>query len=146
MKHLSKIVCLFLVISLTLTIPVSAVSASPWASNYFGSYSCYLWDVSSTGFQVWFDVRAVRTMSELGASTIKVQRSTDTVNWGTVQTYTKEDNPEMTIKTGTTAHASHIVFDDADSGFYYRASVELYAENSSGTATKTIYTSYVYIP
>lgn len=146
MKRFTQCICLILVLSLTLVIPAMAAENAPWASNYFGSRSCYLWDVSSTGFQVWFDVRAVRTMSELGASTIKVQRSTDTVNWTTVQTYTKANYPQMTIKTGTTGYAGYVTFDDAESGFYYRAYVDFYAKDSNGSAEYGMNTSYVYIP
>lgn len=146
MKRFSQIVCLILVLSLTLIIPVSAVSASPWASNYFMSHSCYLWDVSSTGFKVWFDVTALRTMTELGASTIKVQQSSDTVNWSTVKTYQKANYSQMTTTIGTAEHASYVTFDDADSGFYYRAYVEYYAKDGKGTGTLSSYTSHVYIP
>lgn len=146
MKRFSQCVCLLLVLSMVLIVPVSAMGSSPWASNYFGSHSCYLWDVSSAGFQVWFDVRAVRIMSELGASTIKVQRSTDTVNWSTVATYEKAYYPQMTIKTGTTGYANYVTFDDVESDFYYRAYVEYYAKDGNGTATLSSYTSHVYIP
>lgn len=146
MKRFTQLVCLTLVLSIVLTVPVSAMNSGSWASNYFGSYSCYLWDVSSTGFKVWFDVRAVRTMAELGASTIKIQRSTDTVNWSSVKTYLKANHTQMTTREGTGAYANYITFNDADPGYYYRAYVELYAADGSGTATRSVYTSHVYIP
>lgn len=146
MKRFTQLVCLILVLSLTLVFPVSAESASPWASNYFMSRSCYLWDVSSTGFQVWFEVTALRTMTELGASTVIVQRSSDTVNWTSVKTYYKSDNSQMTTKAGTAAYNGYVTFDEAEPGNYYRAYVEFYAADSSGTATKSAYTSHVYIP
>jgi len=33
-----------------------------------------------------------------------------------------------------------------DSGYYYRAYVEFYARDSSGSAVQGMYTSHVYIP
>lgn len=146
MKRFSQIICLILVLSLTLAIPVSAMGSSSWASNYFGSHSCYLWGVSSTGFQVWFDVRALRMMDELGASTIKVQRSSDAVNWSTVKTYLKANYSQMTTTERTASYAGYVTFNDADSGYYYRAYVEYYAKDSNGTGTLSSYTSHVYIP
>jgi len=146
MKRFLRCVCLILVLSLTLAIPTFAAEATPRASNYFGKRTCYLWNVSSSGFDVWFEVVAVRTMIELGASTIKVQRSTDTVNWSTVRTYTKAYNPGMTTTAGTAGYNSYVTFDDVDSGYYYRAYVEFYARDSSGSAVQGMYTSHVYIP
>lgn len=145
MKRFTQIVCLLLVLSLTLGIPAFAAESAPWASNYFGSRSCYLWDVSSSGFQVWFEVRALRTMTELGASTVKVQRSTDTVNWSTVKTYTKADYPEMTTTVGTAGYNGYVTFNEAEPGYYYRGYVEFYAKDSSGSALVGMNTSYVYI-
>lgn len=146
MKRFTQCVCLILVMSLTLVIPVMAAESTPWASNYFGSRSCYLWDVSSTGFQVWFDVTAVRRMTELGASTIKVQVSDDTVNWTTVKTYNKADYPSMTTTAYTAGHAGYVNFDDVETDNYYRAYVEFYAADGNGSAEYGAYTSHVYIP
>ena len=146
MKRFTQIVCLILVLSLTLAIPVCATSASPWASNYFTARSCYLWDVSSTGFQVWFEVTAKRTMTELGASIVTVQRSSDTVNWTPVKTYYKSDYPQMTTTAGKVAYSGYVTFDEAESGYYYRANVEFYAKDNNGSAIVGMNTSYVYIP
>lgn len=146
MKRFTQIMCLILVLSLTLAIPVAAASVSPWASNYFMSRSCYLWDVSATGFQVWFEVTAKRTMTELGASIVTVQRSSDTVNWTPVKTYYKSDYPQMTTTVGTAAYNGYVIFDEAESGYYYRANVEFYAKDNNGSAIVGMNTSYVYIP
>jgi len=146
MKRFTRCVCLLLVLSLTLAVPAMAAENENRASNYFGSRSCYLWDVTSSGFQVWFDVRAVRAMDELGASTIKIQQSSDTVNWTTIATYTKDYYPSMITRIGTVGYSSYIQFSNVVPGFYYRAYVEVYAMDDSGTATRSDYTSYVYIP
>lgn len=146
MKRLIKCMCLLLVLSMMLAVPAMAAENEARASNYFGSISCYLSNVSSSGFQVWFDVAAVRIMSELGASTIKVQKSPDGVNWSTVQTYYKADYPQMTTRIGTASHGAYVPFSNVDTGNYYRGYVEFYAADSNGSATKSGYTESVYIP
>lgn len=146
MKRFTQGICLVLVLSFVLAIPAMAADNTSWASNYFTERSCYLWDVSSTSFQVWFEVTALRTMTELGASVVTVQRSTDAVNWTAVKTYRKAAYPGMTTTRGAAAYNGYVTFDDVDGGYYYRAYVEFYAADNSGTATKSSYTSYVYIP
>lgn len=139
MKRFTQVICLILVLSVMLAVPAAAAEITPYASRYFGSHSCYLYRVSGATFQVWFDVTGVRTMNEIGASTIKVQRSTDQVNWTTVQTYTKAANSQM-ICANTVAHASCVTH-YGTSGYYYRALVEFYAKDASGSAYFSLYTN-----
>lgn len=134
MKKFTQVVCLFLIAVTVLAIPAFATER---ASNYFMSHSCYLWEVSDTEFQVWFDVAAVGIMDTLGASEIKVQRSTDKSNWETVATYTDF----YAYNTG--CHGDHVTYSSAESGYYYRAKVTFYAEKGNGIAKYTDYTSYI---
>lgn len=134
MKRLTQMVCLLLIMSMVLAVPAMAADR---ASSYFHSHSCYLWNVSSSGFEVWFDVAALDTMDVLGASEIKIQRSTDRVNWTTVQTYTDI----YSYNTGSTG--GHVTFSNRQSGYYYRAKVTFYAQKGNGTAEYTMYTSSV---
>lgn len=109
----------------------TAFAAGSRASNFFMGSSVYFWNTSGKNYQIWFDVTAVGSMLELGASEIRVQRSTDLVNWSTVRTYNKADYPQMT-KSSTTSYANCVPFTATD-GYAYRAIVCLYARNSSGT-------------
>ena len=103
-----------------------------WASNFFWYSSVYFSYVSGSQYQIWFDVTAVSRMNELGASKIVVERSTDLVDWEPVKIYNKSSYSQMTT-TSTTAHyASYVTYYPAD-GYAYRATVTLYAKNSSGT-------------
>lgn len=145
MKRVTQAICLILILSMALAIPAFAAEASTWASNYFMSYSHYLWKVSDTHFEVWFDVVAIRGMDELGASEIKVQRSSDGVNWETVQTYSKADYPNM-ICYDTGAHSSYVNYYDAEPGYYYRGRVDYYAKRGNGMASNTKYTSSITMP
>lgn len=145
MKRLTQAICLVLILSLTLSIPTFAAEVSPRASDYFMSHSHYLWKVSDTHFQVWFEVAAVRGMDELGASEVKVQRSSDGVNWTTVQTYSKSDYSNM-IYYNTVGHSSCVDYYDAQPGYYYRARVTYYAKRGTGSATYTSFTSSITMP
>lgn len=145
MKRVTQAICLILILSMTLSIPAYAAESSTWASNYFMSYSHYLWKVSDTHFQVWFEVAAVRTMDELGASEVRVQRSSDGVNWETVATYSMDDYSDM-ICTNTVSHSSCVDYYDAEPGYYYRGRVDYYAKRGNGMASNTKYTSSITMP
>lgn len=134
MKRLTRIVCLMLIMSMVIAIPAMAAER---ASTFFGSHSCYLWEISDTEFQVWFDVTAVRGMDVLGASTIVVQRSTDRVNWESVATYSGFYGYN-TAEYGTCA-----TYSSASPGYYYRAKVTFYAQDDTGCGYYTDYTSSI---
>lgn len=132
MKRFSQFVCLILVLATVLsTTAFAAEPMEPRASNYFASSSVYFWHVSGNQYQIWFDVTALGGMNELGASKIKVERSTDLVNWSPAGTYYKSGNPQMTTTSGTASYANYITYTPT-TGYAYRAIVTLYAKNSSG--------------
>lgn len=129
MKRFVQCVCMILVIAMLL--PIAAFAAEERSSNYFVKYSAFLWKTSSKEFEVWFDVTALGTMAELGARSISVDRSTDKVNWETMQTYKMEDYPEMTEE--NSLRYTNCVTYTYESGYYYSAVIELYAKKSDGT-------------
>ena len=134
MKRFSQILSLILVFVMCFsTVAFAAEVPDTRASNFFWSSSVYFWHTSGSSYQIWFDVTAVGSMYELGASKIVVERSTDEVNWESVRTYYKEDYSQMT-KLSTGSYANYVPF-TATSGYSYRAIVTLYARNSSGTGT-----------
>lgn len=132
MKRFSQIVCVVLVFATVLgTSAFAAEPVEPRGSNYFMSSSVYFWHVSGSQYQIWFDVTAKDTMSELGTSQIIVERSSDLINWTPVKTYYKSGNSQMTTSAGTVRYANYVTYYPA-SGYAYRAIVTLYAKNSSG--------------
>ena len=131
MKRFARCICLILVVATMLS--TTAFAAENRASNFFGASSVYFWNTSGNKYEIWFDVTAVGTMQELGVSEIRVQRSTDHVNWSTVKTYRKADYAQMT-DSNTASYANCVPF-TATSGYSYRAIVFLYARNSSGTGS-----------
>lgn len=132
MRRFVNSVCIILVLSICLAIPVAAEEMAPYASSFFGSHNTYLWETSSSSFQVWFVVTAVGTMSELGVDYIDIERSSDGVNWSVVKTYDHDDYSNL-IATNTTTHSSYVTYSNRQSGYQYRAYVRLYAKNSSGS-------------
>ena len=113
------------------TTALAAETVEPRGSNFFSCSSVYFWNTSGLNYQIWFDVTAVGTMTELGVSEIVVQRSTDERNWTTVRTYYKENYSQM-IDSGVARHVDCVPF-TATAGYSYRAIVMLYARNSSGS-------------
>ena len=113
------------------TTALAAEPLEPRGSNYFMSSSVYFWHVSGSQYQIWFDVTSKSSMTELGASQIIVERSTDLVNWEPAGTYYKSSYPQMTTKTTTVDYANYVTYYPT-TGYAYRAIVTLYAKNSSG--------------
>lgn len=140
MKRLIKSVCFFMAAVMLFT--TTAFAAESRASNFFMMTSTYLERVSSSKIEIWFDVTAVGRMEELGVQKIKLQRSTDRSNWTTIKTYNMDDYSQM-ICTNTAAHADCVTYSSASSSYYYRAYVEFYAKNSSGTGVYHVYTATI---
>lgn len=128
MKRFTSCICILLVCVMLFS--TTAFAAESRASNFFAKSSVYFWRSSGNNYQIWFDVTGKGTMTELGASEIIVERSTDLVNWSTVCTYYKSSYPQMT-GSNVASYANYVPFTATD-GYYYRAHVFLYARNSSG--------------
>ena len=134
MNRFTRCIAFLLVcVMMVSTTAFAAETLEPRASLFFAGSSVYFWNTSGNSYEIWFDVTAVGTMTELGASKITVQRSTDESSWTTVRTYYKEDYSQMTDDS-TASYANCVPF-TATTGYSYRAIVYLYARNSSGTGT-----------
>ena len=143
MKRLIKCLCLILAMSFCLAIPAAAEEAAPYASNHFGSRDAYLWRTSSTSCEAWFEVTAVRGMTELGARYIDIEESSDGVNWYAVKTYDRSNYSNL-IKYNTSDHTSYVTFNEMKPGYQYRMYVSLFAKDSnSNTASSGAYGYFV---
>lgn len=140
MRSFAKIISLVLVLSLCLAVPANAQEVVPYGSSYFGSHTAYLWETSNSSFQVWFSVTAVGTMTELGVNYINIERSSDGSNWSVVQTYDSEDYSNL-IAYNTHYHSGYVTYSNRQTGYQYRAYVDLHAKKGSGTAS---YGTYAY--
>ena len=138
MKRFVRLICLVMVFAMLATIPAYAAENNTRASDYFSSYRAYVTKTSSSQLSVSFFVVGHGIMDELGASRIRVQRSSDGTNWTTVYTFLKEYHPNMT-DTDTAAYGS-VVSCPISSSYYYRAIVDFYSANSSGFGIYPYYT------
>ena len=107
-------------------------------SSFFISSSVYLSKTSDTTFEAWFNVSATRTMDELGASSITIQKSYDGVTWESMITYTKESTPKL-ICTNTGLHGACVRY-AGTTGRYYRAMIILYAKDGNSIGEMIEYT------
>jgi len=141
MKQFIRCVCVVLVCSMILAVPVSAAeTANQRASDYFMAYSTYFQPVSGSSYQIWFEVTATGMMDELGVKTITVKRSADDINWSTVKTFNMSNYSQMVNKNGAVLHTGYVPY-TCTTGYYYVAYVELYAKDGDVTATKTVWTT-----
>lgn len=122
-----------------LAIPTKAVEpGNTRDSTYFLASRVYLSKTSDTTFEAWFDVSATRTMDELGASSITIQKSYDGVTWESMITYTKESTPKL-ICANTGLHGACVRY-AGTTGRYYRAKIVLYAKDGANFAEMIEYT------
>lgn len=131
MKRFIRLACLVTVMALLLAVPAfAAEEPTPRASHYIMKTCVYLDQISSTQFNVWYEVIALGIMDEVGAYSIRIQESTDGQNWYTVKTFYASDTPSMTIENDM-GHSGYVTYNGII-GRYYRACIILFAENSSG--------------
>ena len=140
MRRFIRCVSLIMIAAILLAIPVSAAeNGDTRASSYFGCSSVYLYKTSALTFEAWFDVTAIRGMEELGARTIKIQRSEDGESWIDVKIFSRDSYSNL-ICTNTARHASYVTYTGTP-GYYYRAYIVLYAKDSNGSGEWYRYTS-----
>lgn len=142
MKNFVRTVCIILALVLVLAMPAYAETAiDARGSIFFGSYGTDLYKASSTSFEIWFDVDAnAAVMDVLGVSEIIVYRSaTGQSPWTEVKTYNMEDYPEMT-EAYSISYINYVTYNNALSGYYYRAYVTFYAKDSRGFGERYVYT------
>ena len=144
MKKFIRLICMLLVFSVFLAVPVYAQTATESrGSAFFASYGTDLYKTSSTSFQIWFDVDAnAATMQELGASEIVVYRSADKQSWARMTTYRSSIYSQM-IAYNTGSHIDYVTYGSATSGYYYRACITFYAKNSTGIGERDVYTEII---
>lgn len=137
MKQFTRYISILIQVAIFLAFPVYAIeNTEQRASYYFMSYSVYLWESTN---EAWFEVTALDIMDELGASTIKIERSTDQTTWTTVKTFEKEDYSQMTAD-NKSFYANCVPYTFTN-GYYYRGVITLYAKKGNGSATSTVVTA-----
>ena len=141
MKRFIRLICLLVVFASLATIPAYAQEQSTRASAYLSSYRAYCTLNSSTSITVFYQVVGTGIMDEIGAKKVKVQYSSDQVNWTTAKTFYQSSYSDMT-DTNTGSH-THTLTCTVPSGKYYRAYVEFYSEKDGGFSERYYYTPVI---
>lgn len=145
MKQLIKYVSWILVFSLLLIIPTYAVEGKAIeASDYFSYTNAFLSKVSGTTFKINFHVTGTGTMDEIGVSYIQLQVSSNNSSWSPVKSFYKSSTANM-IDYNSSIHADDITY-TGTTGMYYRAYVEFYAMDDTGSGYKSYTTSSIKVP
>ena len=130
MKRFIRLVCLLVVFATLAAVPTYAQGENARSSSYISAYRAHCTQVSSTSVSVFFHILGTAIMDEIGTTEIKLQYSSDQVNWTTAQTFTKDAYPIMT-DTNTATHAEEVI-GTVPSGKYYRAHVTFYSAKDGG--------------
>ena len=146
MKKSIRIICVILALSLLLTVPAYADSTiEPRESAFFAFYGTDLYQVTSTSFEIWFDVNANAAMMDvLGVSEIVLYRSQDQETWRKMRTWKMEDYSQMT-DTNCLSHTGYVTYGYATPGYYYTARVTFYAQDSRGVGMRDVYTEILHM-
>lgn len=144
MKRITSCICLMLVMGIILAAPVCAMTnENQRASSFFRTYLLYLEKTSGNHFGIYYDVTGTGTMQEIGVEEIVLYRSQDGVNWETACTYKSSIHTNM-ICTNTVTHDGYFIY-CGTAGYRYQAEIKLYAKDSRGSATLTVYTNVLYL-
>lgn len=139
MKRLTQCVIVILLVGCFFVTPVFAAEEQvDRSSDFFIGQNAWLSRVSSTEFNIWFDVTGTKGMDELGVSEIYVDESPDRSDWTEIKTYTSSEYPEL-MDYGTGLHGGHVSC-SGRKGYYYRAYVVFHAKDGNATGRMPIYT------
>lgn len=141
MKRFLRLVSLLLVFATLAAVPSYAQEVTPRGSNELSSYRAYCTKTSSTTVVVSYQVLGADILDELGVNTVKVQYSSDGVNWTTAKTFQKATYTSM-VNYGVSGHAGTLTA-TVPSGKQYRAMVEFYGEKNGSFTERTYYTEII---
>ena len=125
-----------LLFAILIIISTSAFAMDMRASSRIATSSARVRLDADNNLWVYFSINAVSIMDDIGASKIAIQRYSGS-NWITECTLSPEDEPEMQT-TDDIWHYATIPYSPKYSGYSYRAVVNIYATDSTGTSTKTL--------
>lgn len=134
-RFLSGILAVVMISSLLCT----AASAAVQSSEYLDGYSATIKPEPKGFLVVGVDVAGVGPMTEIGAKTIYIYESADSKSFSRVATYESSVYPQM-MGSGTSYFRDAVTY-LGKPGYYYYASVWVYAANASGSDERNYTTS-----
>lgn len=144
MKKMIRILCITVAVLMLFTIPVFATEGSTYSNLFISSYDSFITNPGGNMLRIWFDVVGNGEMDKIGVDYIELYRSPDGINWTTIRVFFPEDHPQMTRE--NTGIAYDFISYAVSYGYYYRAYVEFYAEDSRGIGTAYDYSETIYVP
>jgi hypothetical protein len=129
---------------LLLGVPAAAAAADPMqpqASSYIRSRLAQASRPSAGAVKVSFSVDGYGTMTKLGAKSIKIYQSYDSNTWSLVKTYSSDSTAGL-LGSNKSAHSGSVTY-SGYVGVYYKAYVQFYAQNSSGSESLYSWTNVV---
>lgn len=122
-----------LVLALLMLLPTTAFALEDRASSRIMFCDADLNLESNGDLDIYFSVTASSKMTTLGATRLLVQRY-DGSSWTTEYTYIAYNTPELQ-SSDTGYHSAILVYTPRFSGYYYRAVITIYAQDSTGSST-----------
>jgi hypothetical protein len=120
---------------------ISAYAAEMRASSQISLYSATLAKRSNGDLRLTYYIVATKTMDDIGASKVVVERYSGT-RWVTEHTYSIKDTPELQTNEAK-QYSNNLTFTPIYSGSDYRVTVTFYVKDSSGSSTKVVTTNTV---
>lgn len=108
------------------------------ASYYLSSYNTYTYNAALGKIRVYFHVKGVDYMDDIGALDIKVYESTDNENWTWVKTY-KHNTTSGMLGHNELYYSSYIEY-SGTIGRYYKAYVCIWAGKDGNGDTRYMWT------
>ena len=124
-----------------LAVPATAVDSR--SSLYLSAYRAWLTPESGAKIDVTIHVQAVDDMDYVGATKVEMYESSDGgVTWSRDGTYLSAFNQDMLVE-GDVLYYDTPITHQGTSGYKYYAVVTVYAEDSTGSDSKTYVTPTV---
>ena len=141
-NNLIRITAILLVLAMLVPVGASAAvmdTVEPCASYYLDSYNAYVYPAGNGKIQVWFTVKGVNYMDELGTLRIGIYESTDNVNWTWKKTFTNDSTAGM-LAYDVIYHSGHVDYQGV-AGRYYKAYVCVWGGKNGQGNTRYFFTS-----
>lgn len=139
MKKVKRILCGLLAVCVLSGLLCTSASASTDSSAYLDGYSAF---VSSDSGKVYVtvDVAGVNFMDKIGTTLIILYESKDNKTFDRVATFKSEHYPAMMLTNESVYYKTPVSY-KGTVGYYYKASVYVYAEKDGGSDEKHYLTS-----
>ena len=129
-----RIFVMFLCVIMLCSVPAYAVEAR--ASERIHHSAVSLSKKSKGDLSIYFSVRATGIMEKIGASSVAVQRNTDS-GWVTEYTFTTDNTPALQ-RENWDQYSTVLTYSPLFTEKEYRAVVMIYVKDSSGTSTQQL--------